>query len=175
MSILLPESRTKSQDPELDRELVREGLPSQKGSYLLILKSSSNAVITVGRKGSLTLKPGYYLYIGSALGPGGLSARVARHADRIKKSHWHIDYLRPHLRLFAVCFIVCSERLEDAWSQQVGAWSGAEVPMQGFGASDRQLGTHLYYFQEWPGASSPVSLGGKEIHCLESGGMEIRA
>jgi Uri superfamily endonuclease len=135
----------------------------------LILESSSSAVIIVGRKGSLALQPGFYLYIGSALGPGGLRARVSRHADRDKKKHWHIDYLRPHLCLRAVCFSVCSERLEDVWSEQVGAWPEADVPMKGFGASDRQLGTHLYYFQERPGADSPVSLGGGEIHCLETG------
>lgn len=175
MSTLSPESRIKSQASELDRECVRQGLPSDKGSYLLILESSSSAVITVGKRGSLTLYPGFYLYIGSALGPGGLRSRVSRHADRDKKRHWHIDYLRPHLRLSAVCYSTCSERLEDDWSQRVGVWPEVEVPMKGFGASDRRMGTHLYYFPVRPGAGSLASLSGGEIHCLESGRLAIRA
>jgi len=172
MSILLPESQIKSQALELDREQVREGLPSAKGSYLLILESSSHAVITIGKKGCLTLHPGFYVYIGSALGPGGLRARVSRHSDRDKKQHWHIDYLRPYLQLSAVCYCACSERLEDAWSQQVGAWPEAEVPMKGFGATDRLMSTHLYYFNKRPETANLMTLGGGEIHYLESGRSE---
>jgi len=42
----------------------------------------------------LDLLPGYYIYIGSAFGPGGVRARMLRHLRADKPKHWHIDYLR---------------------------------------------------------------------------------
>ncbi|HYA22015.1 MAG TPA: DUF123 domain-containing protein [Thermoproteota archaeon] len=41
----------------------------------------------------MAFHPGLYLYVGSARGPGGLRARVARHLRRDKVRKWHIDYL----------------------------------------------------------------------------------
>ena len=49
------------------------------GTYALILSCASNARIQVGRLGTMQLQCGYYVYLGSALGPGGLRARIAHH------------------------------------------------------------------------------------------------
>ncbi|MFQ5579314.1 MAG: DUF123 domain-containing protein [Nitrospiria bacterium] len=54
-------------------------MKSEPGTYALILQSRSEARGQVGRLGQINLKPGYYIYVGSAFGPGGVQARVSRH------------------------------------------------------------------------------------------------
>jgi Uri superfamily endonuclease len=71
---------------------LREGA----GTYALILRSHSKATTQVGRWGRINLETGYYIYIGSAFGPGGVRARVSRHFRKEKRKHWHIDYLRKY-------------------------------------------------------------------------------
>ena len=66
------------------------------GTYALILSCTSNARIQIGRLGTMQLQRGYYVYLGSALGPGGLRARIAHHQKLSPRPHWHIDYLRAH-------------------------------------------------------------------------------
>ena len=70
-----------------------------KGTYALVLHLECTEEITVGKLGMFTFPAGYYLYVGSALGPGGLEARLARHRRRGKKLRWHIDYLLEHAQL----------------------------------------------------------------------------
>ena len=72
------------------------------GTYALILSCASNACIKIGRVGTMQLQRGYYVYLGSALGPGGLRARIAHHQKLSTRPHWHIDYLRAHTRLHSV-------------------------------------------------------------------------
>ncbi len=70
------------------------------GTYVLILHAGSPAArVAIGRFGVLAVQPGYYVYVGSAFGPGGLKARLAHHAGPAKSPHWHIDYLRAALPL----------------------------------------------------------------------------
>ena len=73
---------------------VRATLPSLPGTYALVLSASACQKFAVGRLGTLTVEPGFYLYVGSAFGPGGLAARVGRHCRREKTCRWHVDYLR---------------------------------------------------------------------------------
>lgn len=49
------------------------------GTYALVLSCTSNIPIQVGRLGTMQLQHGYYVYVASALGPGGLCARIAHH------------------------------------------------------------------------------------------------
>jgi hypothetical protein len=44
-------------------------IQSRPGTYALLLSSVSDAVIRIGRLGNLRLQPGFYVYVGSALGP----------------------------------------------------------------------------------------------------------
>jgi Uri superfamily endonuclease len=48
------------------------------GSYLLVIECETPTEIEVGALGTLGFEAGYYGYVGSAFGPGGLS-RVDRH------------------------------------------------------------------------------------------------
>ena len=81
-------------------------LPSMPGVYALILEADRCLEVTVGKFGTLDVQPGYYAYIGSALGPGGLAARLKRHFSRDKLLRWHIDYLTVQLWLLWVLVVV---------------------------------------------------------------------
>ena len=50
------------------------------GTYALLLRASKEQTIEVGALGAMPVRPGMYVYVGSAFGSGGLQARVGRHA-----------------------------------------------------------------------------------------------
>jgi Uri superfamily endonuclease len=101
--------------------------------------------ITVGKLGTFTFPAGYYLYVGSALGPGGLEARLARHRRRDKKLRWHIDYLLEHAQLAEVWSAASTDKLECLWAQSARGLLGSEIPVPGFGSSDCRCLSHLIY------------------------------
>jgi Uri superfamily endonuclease len=119
------------------------------GTYLLLLQADSPRRVNVGRLGVVEVRPGYYVYAGSAWGPGGLEARIARHRRTRKKLHWHIDYLRRWMRVVDVVQGP-GLRCEHEWAARVGAWPGAQVVLAGFGSSDCDCPTHLYWFAARP-------------------------
>ncbi len=125
-------------------------LPDQPGTYALLLASTAESDINVGSFGRLQVVPGCYVYVGSAHGPGGLAARVSRHQAAAKKLRWHIDYLREVTDLVAVWYTVDQNRQECRWAEVVGSLRGAVVPMAGFGASDCDCRSHLFYFAKPP-------------------------
>jgi Uri superfamily endonuclease len=122
-----------------------------KGSYCLILATKSGSTITVGSLGSLRFQPGWYIYCGSAQGPGGL-ARVARHlrvhTTGIPHPRWHIDYLlgSDFFRLMASVSAPASDRETECRIARL--LSG--VPVEGFGCSDCRCHSHLFFYQENP-------------------------
>jgi Uri superfamily endonuclease len=94
--------------------------------------------------------PGFYVYVGSALGPGGVRARVRHHQRAAGRPHWHIDYLRPGADLVEVWHAPETRRREHQWASIVSEFRGALVPLRGFGSSDCTCATHLYYFAARP-------------------------
>jgi Uri superfamily endonuclease len=52
------------------------------GAYLLLLNVVVPLCVTLPRRAPASLPAGRYLYAGSAHGPGGLRARLARHLRR---------------------------------------------------------------------------------------------
>jgi Uri superfamily endonuclease len=68
--------------------------PAEPGTYVLLLRCSSTRAVHVGRLGTLRLRPGWYVHVGSAYGPRGLRARISHHRHRVQRPHWPIDYLR---------------------------------------------------------------------------------
>lgn len=119
-------------------------LPHAPGTYALLLHLNSPAVFRVGRLGTLTFAPGYYVYIGSARGAGGLRARVERHLRAEKRPHWHIDALAAHAAVQEVWWALSAQRLECAWARALSALPGVQQPAPGFGASDCACRTHLF-------------------------------
>lgn len=121
-----------------------------KGVYALVLRLEGREEITIGRLGKFAFPAGYYLYVGSALGAGGLEARLARHRRRDKKLHWHIDYLLEQAQLVEVWSAASTDRLECRWAQATRQLSGAEILIPGFGSSDCRCPTHLIYLTRKP-------------------------
>jgi Uri superfamily endonuclease len=114
------------------------------GTYALLLERRNGGELLIGKWGWNSFPPGWYVYIGSALGPGGLRARVGHHLGPAARPHWHIDYLRREAVVRAVWYIPGGERREHAWARALGsAWrNGAAV--EGFGCSDCDCRAHLF-------------------------------
>ena len=123
------------------------------GSYVLALRLDARHTLRVGRLGEIDLPAGWYLYAGSARGPGGLPARLARHRRRVgagKRLHWHIDYLREAATWGGAWGRVTNERLECTWAAMLRRLTGAHVVAPGFGASDCHCPAHLVHVPALP-------------------------
>ena len=135
-------------------------LRASPGTYALLLASVTDAVIRIGRLGSLRLQPGFYVYVGSALGPGGVRARLAHHMRSAERPHWHIDYIRTKTTLEGVWFCYRRKSRECGWARHFAKMTGVSVPMPGFGSSDCDCESHLYFFKEFPAKGLAAKLGG---------------
>jgi len=118
----------------IERELLV--IPKSPGVYLLHLGLPLQQILRVGKLGEYCYQPGEYLYVGSALGPGGLKARLGRHLLGNGRRHWHIDWLRPFTSVNGYFYLETTEHLECAWSQFLIQNLEASIPAPGFGASD---------------------------------------
>jgi len=138
---------------------ARTGVQPSPGTYALLLSSATDSSIRVGRLGDLRLQPGYYVYVGSALGLGGVRGRLAHHMRPAERPHWHIDYLRKKTTLEAVWFCYHRKPLEHAWAKRFAAMPGASVPLAGFGSSDCDCESHLFFFAKCPARGLAAKLG----------------
>lgn len=127
-------------------------LPSDRGTYILLLRSSRATVVAVGRWGDLAVRRGWYLYVGSAFGPGGLAARVGRHCRADRPARWHVDHLRRATALRGVCFTVDPSRLEHRWADALACLPELE-PVPGVGCSDCDCRAHLFFAARRPDAT----------------------
>ncbi len=119
-------------------------LTKARGSYAIALHLPFPTTITVGALGIRNFAAGYYLYVGSAWGPGGLAARVGRHLRGPTTTHWHIDYLRARSRPIAI-WLAPQRHEECAWIAYLATLPEISWPVPGFGASDCPCATHLAY------------------------------
>jgi Uri superfamily endonuclease len=125
-------------------------LEPKPGTYALILSCSRKIRVQIGCLGTMRLQPGYYVYLGSALGPGGLRARIAHHQKPSLRPHWHIDYLRAHTQFHCIWFSYDGRRREHQWARVLRTVRDARAPLLGFGASDCDCHSHLYFFKHCP-------------------------
>jgi Uri superfamily endonuclease len=108
-----------------------------KGTYILLLKLEESVALRYGKKAS-HLEPGYYAYVGSAM--GGFFKRIPRYFLGSRKKHWHIDYLLDHAQI-AGLIMFSGRRIEEGISNVLSYhFEGIE----GFGASDLRVKTNLY-------------------------------
>lgn len=111
---------------------------------MLLVRLAGATTITAGRRPARAFPAGFYAYVGSAR--NGISARVRRHLRDDKKRHWHIDYL---LQTASVCEILggeTGERLECDIAGEIGSRCES-IP--GFGASDCQCRSHLFFSPDY--------------------------
>ena len=125
-------------------------ISSQPGTYALILRASRGRVVQIGRLGLFTIRPGSYVYVGTAFGPGGLRGRVSHHLRLASRPHWHVDYLRRGLEVSEVWYSHDPHRREHLWAALLRETAGCSVPVRGFGASDCRCECHLFFFDSPP-------------------------
>ncbi len=144
---------------ETVRPHMRDG-----GYYIVILhfagkddrnepENPANRVVPVGALGNVEFTPGWYVYVGSAL--RGLDARIRRHRrKRRKRKHWHIDYLREVCR-WEEAFPIRSATpgREEPIARDLARIAGHSIP--GFGSSDSDAESHLFFFDHDPRRSLP--------------------
>lgn len=119
-----------------------EELTPAPGAYLLLLALSRPLALPQPTLKSARLGPGHYLYTGSALGPGGIRARILRHARKGKRLHWHIDHLTEAGTLTAALALPGMGECDVLGF--LLALPGVTVPVPGFGSSDcRACPAHL--------------------------------
>lgn len=123
-------------------------LPTLPGTYALVLHLADDAFIEVGKLGRALFRSGFYVYVGSALGPGGLAGRLRRHARPTHtpewRDRWHIDYLRHYAKVVEVWAVPGEQRREHGWASICGQLPGMTAAMAGFGSSDCGCPTHLF-------------------------------
>jgi len=121
-----------------------------KGTYILVLRLDKATSLTIGKLGYFHFKKGYYLYIGSAFGPGGLAARLKHHLSVSPKPRWHLDYLRPSTTVTDIRISGENERKEHIWAEQLNSVEALTMPIPGFGSSDCSCPAHLFYCTKKP-------------------------
>jgi Uri superfamily endonuclease len=127
-------------------DVVRVGadpaaIPDGKGAYLLLLRLD-RPVDVPRRNARWHVEPGFYGYAGSACGPGGLKARVARHLASTKRLHWHIDHLT--VGAASISALISPGAFECALVERLLASGVFDLPHPGFGSSDcRRCRSHL--------------------------------
>jgi Uri superfamily endonuclease len=125
-------------------------IPESPGTYVLVLEASRRRRIRIGALGTLQVEPGFYAYIGSAFGPGGLAARLAHHRRRSRSPHWHIDYLRRHTAFREAWHAADAVDWEHRWARALETGCSATIPLERFGASDCRCRSHLFHFARPP-------------------------
>jgi sugar fermentation stimulation protein A len=126
-------------------DLVERGV-EDSGVYMLALQIDQEQMISIGGRGEVRFAAGWYIYAGSAR--RNLTKRVGWHLRRRKRFHYHIDYLRA--RASAVrAFPVRGSRVEECRLASL-LRAAARSEVRGFGCSDCDCPSHLFYFRENP-------------------------
>ncbi len=111
------------------------------GAYILFVFLDRKQNIRVGALGEITFPPGWYAYVGSAM--GGLRARIYRHMRRDKKIHWHIDYFLSAGELKEIFVMESASRIECSLSRCLTERLLPAAPR--FGAGGCSCETHLFF------------------------------
>ena len=127
-------------------------LPEAKGTYVLIVVVPQMKRLEIGRLGTYDLIPGFYAYVGSAFGPGGLRARIQHHLESTAQPHWHLDYLLAFAEPVEVWYALAGRKLEQDLAEVLERSSRWRMTIPRFGASDyhRSRTSHLFYSKRRP-------------------------
>jgi Uri superfamily endonuclease len=110
--------------------------------------------IEVGNLGRSTYPAGFYIYVGSALGSGGLAGRLNHHRKPTTspgwQARWHIDYLRHYAKLAQIWYVQQANRREHDWAAVLQQLSRDKLTIPRFGSSDCSCPSHLFHFSDLP-------------------------
>jgi len=105
---------------------------------VLILYIGDNQ-ITFANK-TVKIKPGYYVYVGSAM--RNMLYRIKRHFRKSKKVKWHIDYLTIKYKVINAIILESTFKIESAIAR-ILIEKFEYIPK--FGATDTKDKSHLFY------------------------------
>jgi len=127
-------------------------LPEDKGTYILIAQVRQMKRLAIGRLGQFDIVPGFYAYVGSGFGSGGLRGRIHHHLASTAEPHSHIDYLLRVATPVEAWFSTADRKLEHHWAELLENAPGFSVPIPRFGSSDyhRSRASHLFYSKRRP-------------------------
>ena len=139
----------------MEREHVRVmavPLPEAKGTYVLIASVAQMKRLEIGRLGAYDIVPGFYAYVGSAFGSGGLRPRLGHHLESTASPHWHIDYLLGVAEPVEVWYTTATQKFEHQWAKLLEEAPHFRVPIPRFGSSDyhRSRSSHPFYSKRRP-------------------------
>ncbi len=113
---------------------------------MIVLENREKCNIRVGALGIIEFDRGFYAYIGSMFGPGGLESRIRRYFLGGRK-HWHVDYILDYMRIIEV--FVLPEKHYESFLANTTIRGLKFKFIKGFGCSDRKQDvSHLLYFRE---------------------------
>lgn len=131
-----------------------------KGTYIFFSQLPIAKEICINQKGRTHhFQCGWYAYVGSAFGPGGLKSRLNRHFYGSGRAHWNIDFFRqgvlPHNTAWVSCY---HHYLESRWAAVFQLMQGVLFPVANFGNADRRgttalpgtAATHLFHLRRKP-------------------------
>lgn len=121
---------------------------------MLVVTCPRVASVPVGALGKFSLEPGFYLYVGSAFGPGGLRGRVSRHLRNTATRRWHIDFLLESCHAERVWYQTQERSREHDWARVLVDVPGVRAAVTGFGSSDCRCSTHLFFSEQTPSVAS---------------------
>ncbi len=127
-------------------------LPEDKGTYILIAQVRQMKRLELGSLGQFDIVPGFYAYVGSGFGSGGLRGRIGHHLASTAEPHWHINYLLQVATPVEAWFSTANRKLEHHWAELLDHAPGFCVPIPRFGSSDyhRSRASHLFYSKRRP-------------------------
>jgi Uri superfamily endonuclease len=134
------------------------------GAYVLLISVQAPISLCIGKLGKMDFRPGWYVYIGSAMGHASTSLhhRLRRHFAPVnqKRMHWHVDYLlaSPQSNLAGAVIIPSSKKVE---CEIVSLLQGTGIQSWGsrFGASDcSTCPSHLLFLNSLDAALSPTQI-----------------
>ncbi len=121
------------------------------GTYALMFKCSAPFQAVVGKLGPVFLSEGYWIYVGSAFGPGGLRSRLSHHLQPSHRPHWHLDHIKSAMQPIEIWITTDTVKREHAWATIISALNGASRPIVDFGATDCACRAHLIHLPRRPG------------------------
>jgi histidyl-tRNA synthetase len=138
---------------------IIEEISNKPGAYGLTVLLTAPLPLEIGKFDRVTLKKGLYFYGGSAFGPGGLKARLARHIRPKNSLHWHIDHLTKAGRIFSIGAL--EQGSECRLVEHALSLPDARVPLPGFGSSDcRDCASHLVKLKNFSDIEKIFELAG---------------
>jgi Uri superfamily endonuclease len=144
-SVAISEDKRKDLLASLSKAVA--GATGKPEQYVLIASVLQMRRIEIGRLGRFDIIPGYYAYLGSAFGSGGLRARLGHHLESTADPHWHIDYLLQVAQPVEIWHTTVDQELEHHWAELLAQSPQFRIPIARFGSSDyhRSRSGRMFY------------------------------